>query len=50
MGVHIGDDLNRRAVGDALISCPGAAVSVLVVTARKEAAIARAVQEFLRGP
>lgn len=49
MAVGVDEHLNGAATGDAIISIDGSSVPVLVVTAREEVAIDRAVRELLRG-
>jgi acetate kinase len=46
-GAELDSTRNQQAVGDSLVSADDAAVAVLVVTAREEAAIARAVFELV---
>ena len=47
LGVAVADEANAECRGDAVISPPGASVAVVVVVAREEAAIARAVVTLL---
>jgi len=49
LGVAIDPRLNLEAAGDAEISAPGAGARTLVITAREDVEIARAVRAVLRG-
>ncbi len=50
LGVALDPAANRAAAGDADISSPGAAVRVVVVTAREDLEIRRQVLAVLSGP